>query len=109
MWPWSAAAWVVDSAAGWCCWVGVDSEDRVAWASVASGARVSSSVFRGLLSLWSGLGSSAMIDAYSGIQAFVPSDGTGFGNNQRSGGGCWSVVLFPKQLRLAGANYSLAE
>ena len=44
-------------------WVEVDSEDRSVCSAVVSGARVSSSVFRGLLSVWSGLWTSTVIDA----------------------------------------------
>ncbi len=46
----------------------VESVDRSAVPPAASGARVSISVFRGLLSMYSGLWSSTMIDADSGIQ-----------------------------------------
>ena len=49
-------------------WMEVESVDRSAVPSAASGARVSVSVFRGLLSMYSGLWSSTMIDADSGIQ-----------------------------------------
>ena len=42
--------------------VEVSSEDSSACSAVASGARVSSSVVRGLLSVWSGLGTSTVID-----------------------------------------------
>ena len=42
--------------------VRVGSDDRSACSAVASGARVSSSVFRGLLSVWSGLWTSTVIE-----------------------------------------------